>query len=511
MPGLVFAGGGRCGLLVSFAIPGQLAAHPSDLCDRGKAILSTPTKWVKAMTFEQTLARWLAAQRWYPGRGEPPGELTVLADTMLVAGDPALQHLIVDIPAGRDQARYQILVGLRTDLPDSLQHALIGPAGGGLTAYDALHDPALCGLLLDAIAAEKPMGPVRFAREPGATIGSLRGSRVIGSEQSNTSVVFGEAAILKVFRRIFPGINPDLEVPAALARLGSRQIARPYGWIETDLDGGVAQLGVLSEYLAHAVNGRILVLEHLRNLLGPQGNYRRSYVSAAVADASAESISEPDAHGDFADEALALGRATGELHTDLVTAFGSAPMSDEELAALSAAMISNLDVAIAEAPELEPYAPKLRAAYADLTTTSRPVTVQRIHGDYHLAQTLRANEGWVALDFEGEPSVPLALRSMPAPALRDVAQMLRSFDYEARLALLGHPEAARLRSLGNGWAERCQDAFCSGYVEAGGVDPKAHEPLLRALMLEKAVFEVVYNVFHRPAWLAIPLDAIAAA
>lgn len=463
------------------------------------------------MTFEQTLARWVASQRWYPGRGQPTGELTVLADTMLVTGEPSLRHLIVGLPAGREQAIYQILVGLRADLPDSLQPALIGPAGGGLTAYDALHDPRLCSLLLDAVAAEKSVGPVRFAREPGAAIGSWRSNRVIRSEQSNTSVVFGEAAILKVFRRIFPGINPDLEVPAELALLGSRQVARPYGWIETKLDGEVAQLGVLSEYLADAVNGRILVLAHLRNLYGPQGNYRQSYLASPTSDAPDVGVFKPDPHGDFADEALELGRATGQLHKDLGRAFGSAPMPDEDLAALSADMITKLDDAVAEAPELAPHAPKLRAAFADLTATRRPVMLQRIHGDYHLAQTLHAHEGWVALDFEGEPSVPLALRRVPAPALRDVAHMLRSFDYEARLGLLGHPEAARLRGIGEAWAERCQAAFCAGYTESCGVDPTAHAPLLRALMLEKAVFEVVYNVHHRPAWLAIPLDAIAAA
>jgi maltokinase len=465
----------------------------------------------EAMTFEHALEQWLPKQRWYAGHRNLAGKLTVLADTKLVTGEPALRHLIVGVPAGREQARYQILAGLRADMPPSLRHALIGPAGGGLTAYDALHDPQLCGLLLDAIAAERTVGPVRFAREPGATIGSWRGSRVISSEQSNTSVVFGEAAILKVVRRIFPGINPDLEVPAALARLESRQIARPCGRIETELEGEVAQLGVLSEYLAHAVNGRMLVLAYLRNLYGPQGHYRRSYVASAAADAPDEAIFEPDSRGDFAEEALALGRATGELHNDLVTAFGSAPMPEEDLAALSADMISKLDVAVAEAPVLAPHASKLREAYADVTTTSRPVMLQRIHGDYHLAQTLRTYDGWVALDFEGEPSVPLALRRVPAPALRDVAHMLRSFDYEARLGLLGHPEAEGLRGRGDAWAERCQAAFCAGYTEAGGVDPKTHAPLLRALMLEKAVFEVVYNVYHRPAWLAIPLEAIAAA
>ncbi len=463
------------------------------------------------MTFEDTLARWLPAQRWFPGQGDTAGKLTVLADTMLATGEPALRHLIVDLPDSPELARYQILVGLRADLPASLQHAVIGPADDGLVAYDALHDPQLCGLLLDAIAAGQTVGPLHFAREPGAVIDGWRGSRVISTEQSNTSVVFGEAAILKVVRRIFTGVNPDLEVPAALARLGSRRIARPYGRIETELEGEVAQLGVLSQYLAHAINGRILVISNLQYVYGQHGSYGQDYLISPMADDPAGRNWVPDSRADFADEAQLLGRDTAELHAELAAALGTTPMSAGDLAALSASMTSKLDVALAEVPELAPHAAKLRAAYAAVAATTRPVMLQRVHGDYHLAQTLRTDTGWVALDFEGEPNVPHALRRALAPALRDVAHMLRSFDYEARLGLLGHPGAARLRGLAGDWAERCQAAFCAGYTQGGGTDPAACAPLLRALMLEKAVFEVVYEARHRPAWLSIPLEAIAAA
>lgn len=464
-----------------------------------------------AMTFEHMLARWLPTQRWFPGQGDTAGELTVLADTALATGEPALRHVIVDLTGRPEPARYQILVGLRADLPASLERAVIGPADGGLIAYDALHDPQLCALLLDAIAAGQTVGPLRFAREPGAVIDRWRDSRVISSEQSNTSVVFGEAAILKVVRRIFPGVNPDLEVPAALAQLGSRRIARPYGRIETGLDGDVAQLGVLSEYLAHAINGRMLVIANLRNLYGQHGSYGQDYLMSPIAAAPAGRSWACDISADFADEALVLGRDTAELHTELAAAFGSSPMSAADLAALSASMIGKLDLALAAVPELAPHAAKLRAAYAAVADTTRPVTRQRVHGDYHLAQVLRTATGWVALDFEGEPTMPHELRRALAPALRDVAHMLRSFDYEARLGLLGHPDAARLRGIAGDWAERCQAAFCAGYAQGGGADPAAYEPLLRALMLEKAVFEVVYEKLHRPGWLPIPLEAIAAA
>jgi maltokinase len=463
------------------------------------------------MTFEHLLLDWLPKQRWYPGNGDPSAEMTVLSDTMLVTGEPALRHLIISLQAGREQACYQILVGLRTHLPISVQHALIGSLADGLIAYDALYDPELCGLLLHAIATGQTMGPVRFAREPGADIGSWPDSRVISGEQSNTSVVFGEAAILKVVRRIFTGVNPDFEVPAALARLGSRRIARPYGLIDTELDSEVAQLGVLSQYLAHAIGGRALAIASLHHLYGHHGIYERDYLMPPAEAVSGARGWEPDPSADFAAEALALGRDTAELHTELVTAFGSAPMPAEDLAELSASMIIKLEAAVAEVPQLAPHEARLRRAYAAVASPTRPVMLQRIHGDYHLAQTLRTEAGWVALDFEGEPNLPHALRRAPAPALRDVAHMLRSFDYEARLGLLGHPDAAQLRDRADAWAERCQAAFCDGYAQGGGPDPRANAPLLRALMLEKAVFEVVYEARHRPGWLPIPLAAIAAA
>jgi maltokinase len=140
-----------------------------------------------------------------------------------------------------------------------------------------------------------------------------------------------------------------------------------------------------------------------------------------------------------------------------------------------------------------------------------PVTVQRIHGDYHLGQVLRTEDGWVALDFEGEPLVPLAERTAPYSPLRDVAGMLRSFDYAARHQLMSHPDAQQLRAPAAGWVEECQQAFCAGYARAGGLDPEGNSVLLRALTLEKAVYEVLYEASHRPTWLSIPLDYIAAA
>ncbi len=310
-----------------------------------------------------------------------------------------------------------------------------------------------------------------------------------------------------MLRRLFPGANPDLEVADALARLGSARVAAPYGWIETDLDGEPVLLGVLSRFLAGASDGWALALDRLRSLYARHGAYGREYLTEPVAAAGdAASPALP-----FTDEARQLGLATAELHADMARAFGSRAMTAAEVSALAAEMHGKLTQAIAVVPDLASHEDRIRSAYDAVARLTGPVTVQRIHGDYHLGQVLLGPQGWVALDFEGEPAVPLAVRRAPAPALRDVAGMLRSFDYAARQQLVGHPDAGPLAPVASAWVQQCQAAFRAGYAAGGGTDPDGHGTLLRALTLEKAVYEVVYEHRHRPAWLSIPLDFVAAA
>ena len=188
-------------------------------------------------------------------------------------------------------------------IPDRLEHAVIGSADAGLgadglTAYDALHDQELTRLLLAAIAAGQQAGPVRFASEPGAVIDTDLDSLVLTGEQSNTSLMFAETSILKVFRRLSPGPNPDLEVPRALARLGSPHVAEPLGWIETRMDGAPTVLGILSRYLRAAADGWSLAAASVRDLYAGDGT-----------------IHAADAGGDLAGEAHRLGVATAEVHS----------------------------------------------------------------------------------------------------------------------------------------------------------------------------------------------------
>jgi maltokinase len=453
------------------------------------------------MTFADTLAAWLPAQRWYSGSGSTMRDLAITADTRLAGGDPEFRHLVVTVSQNGEAARYQVLVGIRPHVPDHLHHAVIGPAGPGLTAYDALHDPALTQILLRGICGQRTLGPLRFVREPEADIDTQADSLVMTAEQSNTSLTFGDAAILKVLRRLFPGQHPDLEMNLALARRRSAHVAEPFGWIETTIDGDPEPtlLAILSRYLPTASDGWSLAVTSLRDLYSGDG----------VSEAG--SIRPEQAGGDFAGEAFRLGMATAEVHADLAAEFGTGETRPGAYPDLAAQMTRKLDWARVEVPELNRYAAKLRGYYADLAQVGAALPVQRVHGDYHLGQVLRTPTGWVILDFEGEPVMPLVQRRARSVPLRDVAGMLRSFDYAARHQLVDRPDSAALREIGGEWVERSQAAFCKGYAEAGGMDPQANTALLRALMLDKAVYEVVYEARHRPAWLPIPLDSIAGA
>jgi maltokinase len=455
------------------------------------------------------VAAWLPSQRWFPGRGATVSELTIVSDVTLLEGDPQLRHLVVEAEHRGGGARFQVLIGCRSQLPAAIAPGAVLALTPGFAVYDALHDPELAAVLLDGIAAGRREGPLRFVREPGARLGDWRTSRLMTAEQSNTSLVFGEAAIMKVLRRLFPGANPDLEVADALARLGSARVAAPFGWIETVIDGEPVLLAVLSEYLSHARDGWTLAGDGLARLYARQGGYGREYLTAPVAPELAAGPEAADLP--FVAEAGELGRATAQMHAEMAAAFGTREMTAVEWGELAGTLLAKLSEAVALVPELRPYAPKIAAAYEALAGIGQPVPVQRIHGDYHLGQVMYSQHGWVALDFEGEPAAPLSQRRALAPALRDVAGMLRSFDYAARHKLVGQPHRQELAATASAWVGRCEQAFRAGYAVSSGADPSDQATMLRALTLEKAVYEVIYEHRHRPDWLSIPLDYVAAA
>ena len=494
--------------------------------------MSEPTR----PTLAEPLAKYLSQARWFAGKGRD----------WRVAGTTTLAWLREELPAVRIELvtveyaeagggagtteLYQVPLVHHETPVEALSPALVGQddvtLGRRTWVYDALHDRSVTGLWLQGIAGEARVGPghgaghgaghgeVRFSAAPDAEVVPAElSSRVVAGEQSNTSLVFGDVAILKVFRRLTPGLNPDIELHLALQRAASAHIAAPLGWVAASWpDPGQrsspaspaalveGSLALLQQFLRSGADGWELALASVRDLFGE-------------ADLHADEVG-----GDFAGESFRLGAATAEVHADLARTLPTGLVGPEELAARAAAMHRRLDRAAAEVPELASYAPDLRPAYDALSELAEPVPVQRVHGDLHLGQVLRTAEGWKLLDFEGEPARPLAERRALDSPLRDVAGMLRSFDYAARHLLTdgGPAEGSRDHQLGYRaaeWAERNRQAFCDGYEKAGngaGLDPRsgAGAVLLRAFETDKAVYEVVYEAGNRPSWVRVPLAAV---
>ncbi|MFF5586972.1 maltokinase N-terminal cap-like domain-containing protein [Streptomyces hygroscopicus] len=458
------------------------------------------------------LAEWLPRQRWFAGKGRPVTGFALVCVTELLpwradGGTPGLLHLLVRAqqpePPGHRHGSgcghrrgaaasdcYQLLLGARPTLPPPLAPALIGrPRGGpldGQTVYEALFDPRLTTLLLERLRMPGRLGPLRFVREPSSTIPPVLPPRLMTAEQSNSSVVYGDTFILKLFRRVSPGTNPDLELPRALARTGCTRVPAPAAWFEAEPPAEGAgprpepfTLGVLQPFLAGSRDGWQLALDTLA------------------------------ARGDFTGAARALGHATAEVHLAMARGLPTSVLRRPQIEHLAAAMSERLDSAAAAVPALQPYRTALHGAYEDLATlgrAGRTWSAQRIHGDLHLGQALLTGGGggggggrWSLIDFEGEPSRPLAERRRPQPPVRDIAGMLRSFDYAAAVGCHEHPQE---------WAGRTRAAYCAGYADASGTDPRDEPELLRAHETDKAVYEVLYEARHRPDWLSVPMTAI---
>ncbi|MGW7077747.1 maltokinase N-terminal cap-like domain-containing protein [Streptomyces sp. NPDC054866] len=443
-------------------------------------------------SLDPLLRAWLPRQRWFAGKGRPITDFTLVTATELLppTAELGLLHLLVRVrqPQVPGQAVgahplpadcYQLLVGVRRELPPRLAPALIGHVTrgplAGFTVYEAMHDSRMSGFLLEALRTQARVGKLRFERDPRKDIDADLAPRVLGAEQSNSSLVYGDTFILKLFRRIVPGVNPDLELPLMLAREGCPQVPAPAAWFLADAGDtkdAVNVLGVLQPYLKGTADGWELALRELA------------------------------AERDFSDEARALGRATAEVHLALARALPTVTLGRAQVELVADGMADRLDTAAKAVPALQPYAAALHTTYealADLGRGEETWTAQRIHGDLHLGQCLRSPAGeWSLIDFEGEPSRPLAERRMPQPPVRDVAGMLRSFDYAARSHEPWAPE----------WAGDCRAAYCTGYAEVTGRDPRMDPVLLRAYETDKAVYEVFYEARHRPDWLPVPLAAI---
>ena len=439
--------------------------------------------------------RWLPTQRWFGGKGRSASvDVTPLA--VLSDDEPRVELWTAEVSYDDGGSEtYQLPLVTHEAPTESLDHVSLGTVEserGPRWVYDALHDKEVTAIWLDGIRVERTIGDVHFRRfvEP-EQLRVDEPSLVLTGEQSNTSMMFGDAVIVKVFRRLQDGINPDIEIHEALGKLGATHVARVLGALEQDVAGTTRALAMAQEYLTTATDGWELAKTSVRDLL-------------AEADLHAE-----EAGGDFAGEAFRLGQAVAEVHADLARAFGTSTLGRDEVQTRADAMRGRLESAIQIVPDLEDLTPGLRGLYDAFASGTDELVAQRIHGDLHLGQALRTVHRWVVIDFEGEPMADLAARRMPDTPLRDIAGMLRSFAYAGHHRLVETGADQQLSYRADEWTERNRGAFCDGYADASGTDPRDFGSVLCAFEADKAVYEAVYEARNRPTWLPIPLASLA--
>jgi maltokinase len=357
---------------------------------------------------------------------------------------------------------------------------LTDPDLGPVIAYDATQDPEATGVIMRALLSGRrlrtPDSEARFNTTGEAALRADLEPRLFTGQQSNTSVMLGKTAMLKLFRRLELGRNLDIEVHAALNATGIGDVAGLFGWIEGSWvsDGRQldADLAMVIEQLAGAIDGWDLALDSLH---------------------TENTSTKITTNSGFATEAEALGSALAEIHDALRSSFPTAKVLGARTAMI---MMNRLHEAVRIAPALAAHVPGLLRCFDQLGAET--LDTQRVHGDFHLGQTLRTPSGWKIIDFEGEPAKTMAERRAPDSPWRDVAGMLRSFDYAA--ASVPGPHSAA-------WAADCRAAFLRGY--AGGELNETEVSVLRAYEADKAIYEVVYEMRNRPDWIGIPLHAVA--
>ena len=441
---------------------------------------------------EEKLADWLLDRRWFGSKARDVASIHVLDVVAVHDGPPALSSALVEAryPGGTHDV-YQLLLGVGSNGGDD---AVIDDVRG-VTVYDAFADPRACellgGLLREGAELHGEHARVEFhwlegvePPRPGADV------RPIGAEQSNTSIVFDDKLVLKAFRRVEAGDNPELEMLRFLSERDFPHVAELGGWYQYEGELMDATFGVVQRFVPNARDGWELALDELGD--------------------------DPER---FVTRLRDLGAVIGRMHTVLASdptdpAFAPEDPSDESLALLTATIDEEIESLFLELPEIDAVAPiaghaaEVRDRLQLLSHVGARGKLIRTHGDLHLGQTMLGDEGWVVLDFEGEPARPLLERRRKRSPLRDVAGMLRSFAYAASAS-----ELQRGLTAPEGWEERARESFLAGYLEAvDSVLMPPGEPPTRTMLsifeLEKAVYELRYELNNRPDWVSIPVAGI---
>jgi trehalose synthase-fused probable maltokinase len=436
----------------------------------------------------------IASQRWFGGKSRDVLDARVL-DAAVVGEEPPLLALsIVEVRYGlQTHDLYHLPLGFRPE-QDAWRESIVAEFEGW-TAYDAIADPDLTRLLVGLIRRGEQLdtgeATVRFVAT-GDVPEEIGDVRPMGSEQSNSSLVLDEELALKLYRRIEAGMNPELEILRFLTERGFEHTAPLRGYVEYEGRPLETTLAILQDFVPAKGDGWELALDSL---------------------ASGDADFLPG-------RARRLGEVTALLHNALAADpndphFSPEEPSTEALALLSASIDEEIEQVFSALPDVEALADvrgrgeEVRDRLRLLTHIGHVGKVIRTHGDYHLGQALLTTEDdWIVLDFEGEPARSVPERRRKRSPLRDVAGMLRSFAYAA--------SAARIQrgvEPPEDWEQRCRSEFLEGYVPA--VDPallpageEGIQRLLTVFELEKAVYELRYELNNRPDWVSIPVAGV---
>ncbi len=436
----------------------------------------------------------MASQRWFGGKSKDVLDARVL-DAGVARGEPPILAIaIVEVRYGlQTHDLYHLPLGFRPS-EEGWNESVVAETEGWV-AYDAIADPELARRILELARTDSTLetGEATIVfRQTGELPAELDEVRPMGAEQSNSSLVLDEQLVLKLYRRIAPGMNPELEVLRFLTERGFEHTAALQGYVSYEGRPLEATLAIVQEFVPAQGDGWELARDTL---------------------ARGEADWLPD-------RARRLGQVTALLHNALASDpgdphFAPEDPSTEALALLSASIdeeIEQVFTALPDSPALEQVrgrGEEVRDHLRSLTNIGHVGRVIRTHGDYHLGQALWTDaDDWVILDFEGEPARSVPERRRKISPLRDVAGMLRSFAYAASAARI-----QRNVEPPEDWEQRCRSEFLDGYLETAdpALLPSSRdqaERLLTVFELEKAVYELRYELHNRPDWVAIPVAGI---
>lgn len=454
------------------------------------------------------LLEWLPRQRWFGHKTQQAQSIDVLDVVVLDDGPPALALALVTVGFESGSAVYHLPL-------------LLDEEGN---PRDALEDPARFALLFELMAhghtIKGDKGAIEFGGPGLDPMARLPESvRALGAEQSNSSLVFDDTTIVKLFRRVEPGTNPDLELSRLLTNEGFENVPPQVGELtyRGELDGEEISidLGIAQRFVTDATDGWDYVLDRIGALFAEIDDADvaedRVFLVEQRAAGSLQAIEE-------------LGEATGAMHVALSREESDPDLATEsvdplDLAAWADGAKAYLERLSGGVPELDAMAPRIVAQVDKVKGLTAPGCKTRIHGDYHLGQVMRGLK-WMILDFEGEPARPLEERRAKHSPLKDVAGMLRSFSYASTAALFDRAEAdsdawKRLQPWADTWEALARDRFLASYLR------KSHEGrflaqeretlgiLLDFFEIDKALYELEYELGHRPEWVRIPAAGIA--